>query len=101
MTYFLLFAAVLAAVADIATTAVGITMGATEGNPMAAIILDTYGWPGLAAGKLVIILGLAVLLNLSKRAGIPFLGYAEAVLAAGGWGLAAIWNLYVMSMIVN
>ena len=101
MTYALLFSVALAAIADVTTTHAAITLGAYEANPFAASIYAAHSWQGLLALKTVGVAGLALLLNLCNRGRISLLGYAMAAAMAGAWGLAAIWNLYVLSMLVN
>lgn len=59
---------------DVATTMVALRLGATEGNPVARYILETYGEPVLLVWKAAVVVGvLLVVLALQRRyAGLWF-----------------------------
>lgn len=84
--------AVLATVADAATTAVGVGAGLPEGNPFVAAVLATAGVPGFLAVKVLILLAVAAVgARCFERPTV-----APAVLAVAWGGVAAV-NLVVLA----
>jgi len=71
--------------ADIASTAIGLSSGLVEGNPIMSTVIDSGGIPALAAIKL----GATTLI---KRSGINTCSNNLGGLAGAGAG-AAVWNL--------
>ena len=95
-------ALLLAAAADVATTAYALGLPNTyEGNPLAAALLAHYGIAGLAVVKLAALCMLVILRRLCNRAAryAPWIRYAPLAIAVFGtalWGGAAINNALVI-----
>lgn len=92
-----LFAFLAFVVGDSVTTAVGLTGGAVERNPLGAWVLATAGRPGMVALKAGIVLLLYALYYTFDRT-TPYDIDDEAALFVGGIGvLVTAWNLYVIA----
>ena len=95
-------ALLLAAIADVATTAYALGLQNTyEGNPLAASLLLHYGIVGLAAVKIAGVCMIVILRLLCNRASLyaPWMRYAPLAVAIFGtvlWGGAAINNALII-----
>lgn len=80
--------ALLAAVADVVTTTIGLSVGLTEGNPVAAWVLSAGGVGGFVVLKLLVLLtvGYLGLLCFERRTIAP-------LVLAGTWGVVAAINV--------
>lgn len=85
-------------VGDSVTTAVGLSVGAVEGNPVAATVLDAAGLPGMVLLKGAIVLALYGLYLGYDRATATDVTAEAAVLLAGLGLVVTTWNVAVIAV---
>lgn len=88
--------AALVALADLITTEHGIGLGAHEGNPLGAPVYAAYGIAGLAALKVIVLAGIALLFRLCAQVRMTWLATFTALGAATIWGVAVAINVSVI-----
>lgn len=90
-----LWLVVLASVAlDVYTTSLGLSMGLSEGNPAMRAAIDGFGFGALAAAKLVVVAGAALLRTLR-----PEYGTAIALGLALPWTATVLVNAVVLTTV--
>lgn len=83
--------AVLAAIADVGSTLLGLHLGRAEGNPVVATVLATTGVGGFVVLKVLVILTVGFL-------GVRFLAHRTIapLVLTGVWGVVAAINVVVL-----
>lgn len=87
----------IAQVADFGTTAWSMARGSYEANPIGAAIYNASGFPGMFAGKMVIVAIAAILIYRAPRFSLKYNNFLHVLLGfvIGLGFFAAAWNTLV------